>query len=189
MRSNVWRPAGMGRRLFMAVMIVGFASASATHAGLAHAGTPESTQFATDFARSNAALLRASQVAQKSSRDPQLREFSSRLAADAAEAETALSSACQRSGIKLPIPAADASGLPGETDNTFDRVYSSEMSQQLARAEALLTSASQSNDVDKELRRFAQQTLPQVRENRKRADAIARAQAGVRPDGTERTRR
>lgn len=138
-----------------------------------------SVSFARQFALTNGTLLRSSQIAQNDSTDPQVRQLASRLASESQRADKAFAEACRKAGIRLPARSEATSTIPESSGNTLDRVYTLEVSQQLAKARALLAGASQSNDIDASLREFAQQRLKEVEAVSATADALARSQAGV----------
>jgi hypothetical protein len=56
-----------------------------------------------------------------------------------------------------------------------------ETSQVLGKAERIFSSAGEAEGLPDELKAFARQRLQSVREYRRKADALAREQAGVRP--------
>jgi predicted outer membrane protein len=149
----------------------------------ARAAAPESAsasaEFATAAARSGVALLQSARIAQKASRDESVRAFASSIAVDYTQANDALAELCRRKNIPIPLESDGADFLPDTAGATFDRVYSLDVAQQLAKADALFAAASRSERLDTELRGFARQRLGAVREQAKRADILAKSQAGV----------
>jgi predicted outer membrane protein len=148
---------------------------------LARAAAPseESIEFVHAASRSNATLLQAARIAQKPSRDERVRAFASSLATDHTQANDVLTELCRRRNIPLPTQSAGADALSDTSGETFDRVYTLETSQQLAKAEQVFSAASQSPAVDPELKDFARRRLATIREQAQRAGSLAQAQAGV----------
>jgi putative membrane protein len=160
--------------LWVALVLLGNATA-------VHAASPETLQFVQETAELNAALLRSAQSAATRSQDPRVREFASRMAEDSLRAERSLVDVCKKLQIQSPTPSQAPAKLPDASGSTFDRVYTLETSQSLAKADKLFTSAAAAEGLPAEVRTFAGQRLQAVREHRRQADAMARAEAGVRP--------
>jgi predicted outer membrane protein len=148
----------------------------------ARAATPESLQFVKEVAEWNASLLHSSQRAATRSEDASVRQLASRMAEDSLKTERNLGDLCKRLGIQFPaMSQSPAAELPGSSGATFDRVYTLETSQSLAKADKLFASAGADKRLPEELKAFARERLQSVREQRGRVDALARKEAGVRP--------
>jgi predicted outer membrane protein len=150
-------------------------------ATITDAASPESLQFVKEVGELNAALLRSAQSASTRSEDARVREFASQVAQDGSRAERSLIEVCKKLQIQSPTPSQPPTQLPDASGATFDRVYTLETSQLLAKAEMLFASAGEAEGLPDEIRTFARQRLQSVREFRRKADAMAREQAGVRP--------
>jgi predicted outer membrane protein len=164
-------------RRFSALTLAALMSLAA-HGAIAGPSS-ESLEFASQAARSGAQVIESSKVAQRTSRDSRVRAFAARLALDHTQSNDALLLICRRKEIKLPTQPANTS-MPESAGSTFDRVYSLEMSQHLAKMQALYGKAIEARQLDPELQAFARTRATIVREQARQADALARSQAGLK---------
>jgi predicted outer membrane protein len=163
--------------LFAALALAALGSFAA-HESLA-APSQESFAFASEAASSGAHILQSSKIAQRTSRDERVRAFATQLSRDYTQASETLLRICRRKEITLPTQSPDATSMPDEAGSTFDRVYSLEMSQHLAKLQALYARALEAAKLDPELETFARDQLSIVRKQATQADALARQQAGT----------
>ena len=163
------------------VKLWAFAIASASALAAAQT-TPsqESVELAKATSESFAGLMQSSRNAERQSKDARVREFAAEVSGIAERTNDRLRELCRQKNILLTESAHDDAPLDQARGETFDRVYTLETSQVLAKARAILEAGSKSARIDGELKKFAAQTLPEVRELGARADALAQAQAGVR---------
>jgi putative membrane protein len=153
-------------------------------ASIAVAATPpseESVKFAQSASQQISAQLQAAQLARTRSADPVVREFAAELAADNEQADRALEAICQQANVDVVVRTdSSLNALPAQAGSGFDRIYTLEVSQALAKAERLFDTAARSPRVDARLKEFARQRIEDIREHRKRADELARKQAAQR---------
>lgn len=151
--------------------------------GLARAEAPTPVTSA-DFARSASehftAQLQAARTAQNRSKDAKVRQFASQLASHYESAGRSLSQICEELNLDvLPQPggAPSTAGAAAPTPRSFDRVYTLEVTQHLAKAETAFDAAIQSPKVDPKLKDFARNELGAIREYRQMAAPLARSEA------------
>jgi predicted outer membrane protein len=185
--KNLHRSANQVRRaqssrLRLACCVLAFAGAAQIGWGAASPPTPASAEFATAALRSVTTLQESAQAADQASANEAVRNFAGRLATDSEQMSEALIRLFKEKGIALP-PAAGpsaASVLPERSGPTFDRVFTLEVAQQLARIEAVFAASERNDKIDGELKALAREKLSLIRKHRTEADALARKHAGVK---------
>jgi predicted outer membrane protein len=155
---------------------------------IAAAQAPSATTSA-DFAREATehftTQIEAARVAVTNSKDPSVRDFASQLATGYEQASRALVKICQELNIDVspqPRTAQSAGGVTGAvataSGDTFDNVYTLDLSQALAKAETSFDRALRSPNVEPKLKQFAKQQKAEIQQQRRRIDALAQRQAG-----------
>jgi putative membrane protein len=148
--------------------------------GAAMAAEAEGTPPAPSVFVKKAALdgmteVEAGKVALSKSQDPAIREFAQRMVTDHGKANSELETLATRKGLTPPKrldpehkEMLDA--LSAKNGKDFDHAYAEHMSMDHSKAIALFESAAGSNDPD--LAKFAQKTLPTLKEHKALAEKL-----------------
>jgi predicted outer membrane protein len=142
---------------------------------------PDSTEFVRNLTQHFSSQIAAARLVQTRSDDAAVKDFAARLAAEYEQASRSLASLCEQVNIDVPPQPEDGrltSAISASKGAGFDRLYTLEESQELARADALLDAAILSPKVDPKLKDFARKQKDVVRDYRKRAEPLAQRQAG-----------
>lgn len=139
-------------------------------------------KFAADAAKDSMAEVQLGQLALKKSGDAQVREFANRMIQDHTQASTQLEAIAKSEHIVLPTepgkklqkPMQKLSGL---SDKNFDRAYAKAMIEDHQKAVKLFQEYEKKGK-NKELREFAQQTLPVLQDHLHMAQNVQSALGG-----------
>jgi len=143
----------------------------------AHAQNPKTDmKFASTAASGGMAEVALSQIAASKAQNPQVKQFSQRMIADHTKANEELDAAAAKDGVKVPHVMTDAdkakaARLQKLDGAEFDREYASMMVQDHEKTVALFEKESNSGK-DSNVKTFAQQTLPTLKEHLDMAKAI-----------------
>ena len=156
-------------------------------AALASAQAPPvltSADFARETSEHFTTQLEAARSALAKSKDPAVRDFASRIASAYEQGGRELVRICEELNIDVPPQPRTgpvAGGAPSATpESSFDKVYTLELSQAFAKANASFDAALSSPKVDPKLKDFAKQQKQALQDYRQRADRLAQHQAGQR---------
>ncbi len=147
----------------MKALIVTVAILSA--AGMAKAAMLTSQSFGTDAATAGLAEIQLGRLAAQKSSNAAVKQFAAMMVKDHTAAAAKLKAVAHDDKIalpKAPTPEQRAVGekLAGKSGGDFDTAYAAQMVKDHERAVALFQEASESPDLDPNLRTFAAKTLP-----------------------------
>jgi putative membrane protein len=174
-RSPAWNPGGgcAVRHVFAASMVVALISVA-----LPAMGVEESVdqKFAADAAKDGMAEVQLGKLALNKSDNVQVREFANRMIQDHTKANTQLESIAKSGHVVLPSePGKKLTGpmdkLSGLSSKEFDQAYIRDMVRDHEEAVKLFQRYER-DATNAELRRFAQETLPTLREHLAMAQKI-----------------
>ena len=139
-------------------------------------------KFAADAAQDSMAEIELGQLALNKSDNAKVREFANQIIQDHSKANMQLQSIAKSGNIVLPSepgeklakPMNELSGLSGKS---FDRAYVENMTGDHAKAVKLFEQYQQHGS-NKELRAFAEQTLPVLREHWQMAHTLEKSLSG-----------
>lgn len=166
----------MGRSvhaIFSAFAVLVLAACSTTDT----ASTASDRGFATTAAQDSAAEIDMARMGLDKAQSPDVRAFARQMLDDHSANTTQLKRASQASGISIPnTPAADdqadARRLAALTGSDFDRAYMRAMVQEHREAVSMFENEAR-NGADPNIRSFAQQALPKLRQHLAQAEAVA----------------
>jgi putative membrane protein len=139
-------------------------------------------KFAADAAKDSMAEVELGQLALNKSNDARVREFATRIIQDHSKANLQLESIAKSGNIVLPSEPGETleksmDKLSGLSGKNFDRAYVEDMVEDHEKAVKLFQQY-QREGSNKELRAFAQQTLPVLQEHLHMAKTIEKTLPG-----------
>lgn len=126
--------------------------------------------------RANQTEVDLAQLALEKSRNPGIRDFSARMVKDHGEVLNELRTIARDKGIALPPNNTHTDNatrkLRGLSGEDFDKAYASIARQRHDQALTLFNAAADDQSLDPDLRRFAEQTLPLLRDHQHEAGTL-----------------
>jgi putative membrane protein len=150
-------------------------SSGAVLAADAESAVPGSSVFVKTAAQAGMTEVELGKIALSKSENAEVREFAQRMVKDHTKANSELAAIAAGKGILAP-KALDAEhqamvdSLKVKSGAEFDREYSRHMNMDHNKAVALFESATKSPDAD--LAKFAQKTLPTLKEHKEMAEKL-----------------
>jgi putative membrane protein len=150
---------------------------------LAVQATPQS--FATDAAAAGMAEVALSRLALQKSSSADVKQFAQMMIKDHSRAGSTLKTIASQDGVRLPTAPtpeqqAVAKELRGKSGGAFDTAYAAQMVKDHQKAVELFKQASDDAQLDKNLRTFAEKTLPTLQHHLQEAQKLNDAVAGIR---------
>jgi putative membrane protein len=136
---------------------------------------PAPSAFVKKAAQDGMTEVEAGKVALSKSQDPEIRTFAERMVTDHGKANAELATIAKSKGINAPKTLdaehkAMLDTLASKSGPDFDRAYSEHMNMDHSKAISLFESAAGSDD--KDLAKFAQKTLPTLKEHKELAEKL-----------------
>jgi len=158
-----------------------FSTAVAT----ALASEPTSKEFVKDAIESNLAEIQISQLALTKTSNPEVMSFAQRMIDDHTRANSQLQQVAEQKGIKSPDSPglshqAKLKAMQARSGADFDKSYIDQMNQDHEKAIELFQAAANSPQVDPELKKLAEQTLPTLHQHQHSAMQLAAGEAAAR---------
>jgi len=141
---------------------------------------PAPSVFVTKAAQAGMAEVELGNVALSKSQNPEIRNFAQRMVTDHGKANAELATIARANGIDVPTQLdaehqAMVQKMKAKSGAEFDAEYSRHMSMDHSKAISLFESATKTSDP--ELAKFAQKTLPTLREHKKLTQKLPAQQA------------
>ena len=143
------------------------------------AASAKTEKFVHTAAVANMVEIQSSQVALQKTTNEQVKDFADLMIKDHTRIGDELKSIAQKQNLQLPKGLDSESQsllerLQSESGSRFDRTYARMMLKAHRQAVKLFQSYAQKGD-DRQLRKWAQQTLPTLQEHLRRAEAMERS--------------
>lgn len=166
----------MRKTLLSASMLVAFAGFTAQ----AGAADRASVNFMLKAARAGMAEVDLGRLALDRSNDQDVRRFAQRMVDDHSRANSELASLASREGVRLPTATdrahrATMNRLRRLRGNAFDRAYMNQMTVDHDQAVALFRLEAR-NGRDRDVREWADRTLPALQDHRQMARQVRRGE-------------
>lgn len=135
-------------------------------------------QFAADAASAGRAEVALSRLAIERSQDGALKQFAERMINDHGKANDELQKIAEKKDLTLPAEFAPKQKAAVDTigqqsGSTFDRLYAAQMLKDHQEAVALFEKASTQDSLDPDLRRFAAERLPTLKDHLEHAKQLS----------------
>lgn len=136
-----------------------------TGSRMAQAGALDDGTFVEKAAQSSLLEIEASRLALNNARDPQVRQFAQRMIKDHGLASSQLTRIAEKHGLDVPRQLDSRhmeklQELKSQSGSGFDAAYVKLMNDSHGRAVQMFEQASESAQLNEDLRAFASQTLP-----------------------------
>jgi len=149
-----------------------------TAVATAFASEPTSKDFVKDAVESNLAEIQTSQLALTKSSNPEVKSFAQRMIDDHTQANTQLQTIAEQKGIKIPDSPglkhqAELKAMQARSGADFDKSYIDQMNADHEKAIELFQAAANSPQIDPELKKLAERTLPTLHQHQHSAMQLA----------------